>query len=119
MTSRLTRAARRHLLSARAHQASLAAYRAASHARLRAARLYALGAEVLGELSAAGRERWIRSTPADHALMSAPDHVVRLDAAFVRTRRGLAPAPDDSAWTDPPRLGPALPPDFPRFYRRL
>lgn len=98
MSSRRTRSSHRQLLAARAHQEALAIYRAASHHRLRAARLYQLGAAVLGELSAAGRERWIRSTPADHALMSATDAEVSANAAHVREHLGLAPAQDGGSW---------------------
>jgi hypothetical protein len=123
VTRRSTKRRHRVLVTEREQAERLAAFRAASSARLQAARLYRLGAEVLGELSAQGRERWIRrlrvGTPSLERLSRLQDDDVRADARRMLDARGLVVAPDGSEWIDPPRLGPELPPNFPRFSRRF
>lgn len=78
---------------------AVSAFRRSSALRLQAARLYRLGAEVLGELSPDGRERWIRG-----AVVALPrfagmtDAEVRADAAR-GADHGLIVAADGSEWT--------------------
>lgn len=114
------------LVAERARLEALAAFRRASAMRLRAARLYRLGAEVLGELSAEGRERWIRGTVAAlPRYVAMTDADVCADAAADKARQGIIVASDGSEWTTPgrefwrTRLGPEIPPDFHRFVRRF
>jgi hypothetical protein len=117
MTRRSTKLWQRRVIAERERLNRLASFRSASASRLRAARTYRIGAEVLGELSAEGRERWTRGCRYTMARQS--DDEIRADAEMTRAKFGLIVAPDGSAWIDPPRLGPELPPDFPRFVRRL
>lgn len=100
---------------------ALAAFRRSSALRLRAARLYRLGAEVLGELSPDGRERWIRGRspggPTIERLSRLPDDEVRANARALRERAGLVVAPDCGDWIRSPRLGPELPPSWRTAHR--
>lgn len=86
---------------------AVSAFRRSSALRLQAARLYRLGAEVLGELSPEGRERWIRGRspggPTIERLSRLHDDEVRADARELRERTGLIVAADGSEWTTPGR----------------
>lgn len=128
VSRRSVKRAHRLLVAQRARSEALTGFRRAAALRLQAARLYQLGAGVLGELSAEGRERWIRGRspggPTIERLSRLPDDEVRAEALVYRERFGVIVAPDGSEWTTPEqwhrrvRLGPELPPDFPRFIRR-
>jgi hypothetical protein len=99
MTRRSTKRWHLRLIAERERLERLASFRSASASRLRAARLYRIGAEVLGALSAEGRERWIRATTPGRMT----DDEIRADAQRARDA-GAAPAPDGGAWVDAPRL---------------
>ena len=95
MTARGRKNLHRRLIEERVLAEKVHDFRAKTWRRLRAARVYELGAEVLGPLSTAGREAWIRATS-----LSPPagtDQELRLSAEVTRAK-GLVPAADGSAW---------------------